>query len=83
MYFNTLSAVKWLKYCRYGVKQYPINQHVISIYLRQRLFQTKEINIQIFLDCGIDSAVTAKLFTTSHCRDNCPMNDNLRLLGKP
>ena len=31
------AAVKWLKYCRYGVKQYPINQSIIqSINQRKR-----------------------------------------------
>ena len=25
------AAVKWLKYCRYGVKQYPINQSINQI----------------------------------------------------
>ena len=28
-FFVHLTAVKWLKYCRYGVKYYPINQSFI------------------------------------------------------
>ena len=39
--FNYWAAVIWLKYCRYGLKHYPINQLINQIIASSKLFKQK------------------------------------------
>ena len=43
-----VAAVTWLKYCRYGVKHYPINQ-LINIDIESSLINP--MNLNVFISC--------------------------------